>query len=101
MEVCRGGVWGAVYDYSGWDFNDAKVTCRQLGYPSECELVCTCEYIVVLTHRRRKHLEFGGVGGTVQNSFFRPFEAIVVDTVAAVMLESQVLLLRSLLSSLP
>ena len=34
VEVCRGGVWGAVYD-SGWNFNDAQVTCRQLGYPSE------------------------------------------------------------------
>ena len=39
VEVCRGGVWGAVYDYNGWNFNDAQVTCRQLGYPSECELV--------------------------------------------------------------
>ena len=44
VEVCRGGVWGAVYDYSGWNFNDAQVTCRQLGYPSECELVSTCGY---------------------------------------------------------
>ena len=43
VEVCRGGVWGAVYD-SGWNFNDARVTCRQLGYLSDCELVCTCEY---------------------------------------------------------
>ena len=41
VEVCRGGVWGAVYDSTGWNFNDAQVTCRQLGYPSECELVCT------------------------------------------------------------
>ena len=46
VEVCRSGVWGAVSDYSGWNFNDAQVTCRQLGYPSECELVSTCEYIV-------------------------------------------------------
>ena len=36
VEVCRGGVWGAVYE-SGWNFNDAQVTCRQLGYPSECK----------------------------------------------------------------
>ena len=43
VEVCRGGVWGAVYDSTGWNFNDAQVTCRQLGYPSECELVCTCK----------------------------------------------------------
>jgi len=31
VEMCKGGVWGAVYD-SGWDFNDAQVTCQQLGY---------------------------------------------------------------------
>jgi len=37
VEMCRGGVWGAIYD-SGWDFNDAQVTCQQLGYPSNCEL---------------------------------------------------------------
>ena len=37
VEMCRGGVWGAVYDYSGWNYNDVKVICRQLGYPSECE----------------------------------------------------------------
>ena len=37
VEVCRGGVWGAVYDSTGWNFNDGQVTCRQLGYPSECE----------------------------------------------------------------
>ena len=46
VEVCRDGVWGAVYDSSGWDFVDAQVTCRQLAYPSECELVCTRNYIV-------------------------------------------------------
>ena len=50
VEVCRGGVWGAVHDYAGWSFNDAQVTCRQLGYPSECELASTCEYIVVFTN---------------------------------------------------
>ena len=44
VEVCRGGVWGAVYDYSGWNFKDAKVICRQLGYPSECELPSMCIY---------------------------------------------------------
>ena len=41
VEVCRGGVWGAVYDYR-WNFNDAQITCRQLGYPSVCELESTC-----------------------------------------------------------
>ena len=41
VEVCRGGVWGAVYDYR-WNFNDAQITCRQLGYPSVCELESIC-----------------------------------------------------------
>ena len=43
VEVCRGGVWGAVAEYK-WDFNDAKVTCRQLGYPSDCELASMCTH---------------------------------------------------------
>jgi len=38
VEMCRDGVWGAVYGYRGWDFNAAQVTCQQLGYPSNCEL---------------------------------------------------------------
>ena len=30
MEVCSiNGVWGTV-NRTGWDFNDAKVACRQL-----------------------------------------------------------------------
>ena len=36
VEMCRDGVWGAITELS-WDHPDAKVTCRQLGYPSECE----------------------------------------------------------------
>ena len=47
VEVCRGRVWGAVYD-SVWSFNDAQVTCRQLGYPSECELANYTVYIKYL-----------------------------------------------------
>ena len=31
VEVCLGGLWGLVTE-SGWGVNDAKVTCKQLGF---------------------------------------------------------------------
>ena len=36
MEICRQGVWGSVTT-SSWDYIDAQVVCRQLGYNWECE----------------------------------------------------------------
>ena len=35
VELCSGGVWVAIYG-SGWNYNDAVVVCRQLGYHYEC-----------------------------------------------------------------
>ena len=35
-----GGV--PLYDSPGWSFSDAQVTCRQRGYPTQCELASIC-----------------------------------------------------------
>ena len=37
VELCTQGLWGAITTTS-WDVNDARVVCRQLGLPWECEL---------------------------------------------------------------
>ena len=54
MEVCIGGVWGTVCHY-GWDSNDARVVCRQLGFevdvPWGCESLLLCSLVLQLWPR--------------------------------------------------
>ena len=38
VELCRQGLWGAISTFS-WNYQDAEVVCRQLGYPWKCKLV--------------------------------------------------------------
>ena len=47
VELCSQGIWGSIarrYSYD-WDYIDAEVVCRQLGYPWECELTIIIYYL--------------------------------------------------------
>ena len=36
VELCSNRVWTTIED-NGWDYNDARVVCRQLGYDDQCK----------------------------------------------------------------
>jgi len=48
IEVCIDGVWATVCD-SFWDDSDAKVMCRQLGYPVDTPGACKWHMLCDIT----------------------------------------------------
>ena len=50
VEICINREWGSVCD-NQWDKNDAKVVCRQLGYPESGEFIHS---------RNANHIDYGG-----------------------------------------
>ena len=47
VEVCHNQTWWAVSGYSWyWNFRDATVVCRHLGYPANCKL-CNYKQVII------------------------------------------------------
>ena len=39
VEICLDGVWGVIADLT-WGTDEAKVTCRKLGFTDACKYEC-------------------------------------------------------------
>jgi len=59
MEVCIDGVWSTVCG-SSWDNNDAKVVCRQLGYPVDTPGACKWQATEICKCYGMSHSCLGG-----------------------------------------
>ena len=41
VEICTDGIWMTA-ESNYWNYNNAKVACRQLGYHDTCKNIPTC-----------------------------------------------------------
>ncbi len=50
IEICFNGHWGTIC-HDGWDSREARVVCREIGYPGNSEY---CMYLKLCVHARVK-----------------------------------------------
>jgi len=56
VEVCHNQIWWAVSGSSSyWDYRDATVVCRHLGYPADCKLFQTIEEVQFCMQKLAPH----------------------------------------------
>ena len=46
VEVCLGGSWGGVC-FNSWTYEDARVVCKQLGYPYTGMAIISLQLILI------------------------------------------------------
>ena len=45
VEICTDGIWMTT-DTNYWNYNNAKIVCRQLGYHDTCKNIPTCNNLM-------------------------------------------------------